>query len=85
MLVVFFCIGSIVLLFAQTKEPIWDNTSKRYWSPEFEKIEIPSSKDGMLQKAYIYKTTRKKPQPLIVSLHTWSGYYRDSREIGLKL
>ena len=78
MLVVFFCIGSIVLLFAQTKEPIWDNTSKRYWSPEFEKIEIPSSKDGMLQKAYIYKTTRKKPQPLIVSLHTWSGYYNQT-------
>lgn len=72
---VFLCVSCIVLVWAQTKEPIWDNTSKRYWNLEFEEIEIPSSKDGTMQKAYIYKTTRNKPQPLIVSLHTWSGYY----------
>lgn len=77
-LTLFFYIGSIGLILGQTKEPTWDNTSKRYWSPEFKKIEIPSSKDGAMQKAYIYKTTRKKPQPLIVSLHTWSGYYNQT-------
>lgn len=77
-LTVFFCIGSIVSMLAQTKEPAWDNTSKRYWSPEFKIAEIPSSKDGAMQKAYIYKTTQKKPQPLIVSLHTWSGYYNQT-------
>lgn len=78
MLTVFFCIGSIALILAQTKEPAWDNTSKRHWSPEFKIVDIPSSKDGAMQKAYIYKTTRKKPQPLIVSLHTWSGYYNQT-------
>lgn len=77
-LTVFFCIGSIVSMLAQTKEPAWDNTSKRHWSPEFKIAEIPSSKDGAMQKAYIYKTTQKKPQPLIVSLHTWSGYYNQT-------
>lgn len=77
-LTVFFCIGSIMSMLAQTKEPAWDNTSKRHWSPEFKIAEIPSSKDGAMQKAYIYKTTRKKPQPLIVSLHTWSGYYNQT-------
>lgn len=78
MLTLLFSISSILWIVAQTKEPTWDNTSKRYWSSEFEKIEIPSSQDGAMQKAYIYKTTQSKPQPLIVSLHTWSGYYNQT-------
>lgn len=78
MLTLVLYISCITLMQAQTKEPAWDNTSKRYWSPEFRIVEIPSSKDGAMQKAYMYKTTRKSPQPLIVSLHTWSGYYNQT-------
>lgn len=71
---VLLCVSSIVQLSAQ-KEPAWDNTSKRKWDPAFEKVEISSTKDGEIQRAYMYKSTSKTPQPLIVSLHTWSGYY----------
>lgn len=63
---------------AQKKEPVWDNTTKRKWDPSFEIVEIPSTKDGKMQKAYMYKTTSKEPKPLIVSLHTWSGYYNQT-------
>lgn len=73
----FFCTSSFILLFAQ-KESAWDNTSKRKWDPAFEKVEIPSTKDGEIQKAFMYKSTNKTPQPLIVSLHTWSGYYNQT-------
>ncbi len=41
----FFCASCFVLLFAQ-KEPAWDNSSKRKWDSAFQKVEIPSSKDG---------------------------------------
>lgn len=44
----------------------------------FEKVEIPSTKDGEVQKAFMYKSTSKTSQPLIVSLHTWSGYYNQT-------
>ena len=64
---------------AGAKEEIaWDNTAKRSWLPEFEKVEITSSKDGAQQKAYIYKSKSCEPMPLIVSLHTWSGYYNQT-------
>lgn len=61
-------------LFAQM-QPEWDNTSKSEWNPAFSVIDIPSTKDGNVQKAYFYKSTDTKPQPLIISLHTWSGNY----------
>ena len=52
-----------------------DDTSKTVWPTEFREVEISSSADGRIQKAYFYKTRSRKPQPLIVSLHTWSGDY----------
>ncbi|MFV0324036.1 MAG: GDSL-type esterase/lipase family protein [Bacteroides xylanisolvens] len=70
----FFCILPTFLLLAQ-KEPAWDNTVKGNWHPAFKRVEIPSTKDGVIQKAYMYGTTQKTPQPLIVSLHTWSGNF----------
>ena len=45
-------------------------TTSEDWSSEFEIVEIKSPIDGVLQKAYFYKTKSKLPQPLIVSLHT---------------
>lgn len=57
------------------QEPTWDSTAKKKWHDACEEVEINSSFDGSIQKAFIYKSSNKKRQPLIVSLHTWSGNY----------
>lgn len=56
--------------------PQWDNTKDKNWSAEFRHVKIPCSIDTARQDAYFYATTKKTPQPLIVSLHTWSGDFR---------
>lgn len=61
-------------VFAQ-KNVVWDDTSHNRWSADFEEVSIPSSQDGSLQKAFMYKSSKTAAQPLIVSLHTWSGNY----------
>ena len=53
----------------------FDDTRETKWSEDFELVEINSSKDNVIQKAYFYKSTSDEPKPLIVSLHTWSGGY----------
>ena len=53
----------------------WDSTEKVEWSDSFRIVDIPSSKDSTIQPAYFRKTMSDEPQPLIVSLHTWSGGY----------
>lgn len=57
------------------KNPTWDDTNKSQWGNPFEKVDIPSTADGTMQKAFIYKSKSGVPQPLIISLHTWSGDY----------
>ncbi|NDW11483.1 SGNH/GDSL hydrolase family protein [Bacteroides sp. 214] len=71
-----FCliIALCTTLFAQ-QEPTWDNTSKKKWSDAFVEVSITSSVDGTQQKAFMYSSKNRTPQPLIVSLHTWSGNY----------
>jgi lysophospholipase L1-like esterase/pimeloyl-ACP methyl ester carboxylesterase len=54
----------------------WDDTQKTAWPDGFIKVEIPSSADGKVQNAYMHATGSKTPKPLIVSLHTWSGDYK---------
>ncbi|MFT3846556.1 MAG: GDSL-type esterase/lipase family protein [Lacibacter sp.] len=61
--------------YAQTKDPTWDNTKSKAWGTEFEQVQIVSSADGEIQKAWYHQTAKKSPQPLIISLHTWSGDY----------
>lgn len=53
----------------------WDSTEKVEWSDSFRIVDIPSSKDSTIQPTYFRETTSDEPQPLIVSLHTWSGGY----------
>ncbi len=60
------CLG--VLSYGQTGQD-------RSWSEEFQEVEIPSSMDSVLQRAYFYRSGASHPAPLIVSLHTWSGDY----------
>ncbi len=71
----------IILLFyfiasAQTPaSPVWDNSISKNWPGEFQLVQIKSTADGAVQKAWFYKSTKTIPQPLIISLHTWSGDY----------
>ena len=53
----------------------WDDTENSNWPKVFEEVSIPSSLDEHQQKAYFYKSRLEAAQPLIVSLHTWSGDY----------
>ncbi len=48
---------------------------KPEWGDEFSIVDIKSPIDGHNQKAYFFKTNSSEPQPLIVSLHTWSNDY----------
>ena len=49
--------------------------SEPEWDTAFEKVQIKSPLDGHLQPAYFYASQSDLPQPLIVSLHTWSYDY----------
>ena len=53
----------------------FDDKRKLDWPSEFKVVEIRSALDTSMQKAYFYKSESGKPKPLVVSLHTWSGYY----------
>ena len=75
---VIFCVFIIGIPFsyAQVKMSTWDDTVNKYWPAGFEEIDIQSKADGTIQKAVFCKSTLPGPQPLIISLHTWSGDYR---------
>jgi hypothetical protein len=53
----------------------WDDETKISWPDAVREVAIPSPLDGEVQKAYFYKSGKEMAQPLIVSLHTWSGDY----------
>lgn len=53
----------------------WDDTQNKVWPSRLTEVEITSTTDGKMQKAYFYASSSSQPQPLIVSLHTWSGNY----------
>ena len=57
---------------AQNEDDVW----KRDWPGAFQEISIPSSVDADYQNAMFFPASGAPPQPLIVSLHTWSGDYR---------
>ncbi len=53
-----------------------DDTRLRSWDDRFAKVSIPSSFDSAEQKAYAFFSTDSMPQPLVVSLHSWSAGYQ---------
>lgn len=55
----------------------WDDTREARWDADFQVVEIPSKTDTRPQKAYLYKASGQN-RPLVVSLHTWSGDYRQA-------
>ncbi|MCC8089671.1 MAG: GDSL-type esterase/lipase family protein [Rikenellaceae bacterium] len=75
-----FLVSAILLcgLISAQNDPAWDDTAKSSWPKEFVEVNIPSSADGKIQRAYMYGSVSATPKPLIVSLHTWSGDYRQN-------
>lgn len=68
------------MLLAMPLKPVaaqvrWDDTVSKSWPASFGKINIISTSDGSAQPAIAYASTSAKPQPLVVSLHSWSGDY----------
>lgn len=64
-------------LLAQTNNKLsWDDTNNEQWNQEFAEVWIPSSFDNTSQGSIVYKAKSDTPRPLIVSLHTWSGNYK---------
>ena len=45
------------------------------WDKDFKVVDILSSADSTIQKAYFYRSLSRKPQPLFVHLHTWSNNF----------
>jgi hypothetical protein len=70
-----------VSIMAQQKVIKFDDTRKTSWDENFRVVEIKSPADNNIQKAYFYSTKSSSPQPLVVSLHTWSGDYTQDDEI----
>ena len=59
------------------------NSQASRWSSDFKTVEITSPLDGEIQKAYFYPSTASTPQPLIVSLHSWSFNYQQEDTLSL--
>lgn len=53
----------------------WDDTQSKNWPSACKKVEITSTLDSKIQKAYFFESTGAEARPLVVSLHTWSGGY----------
>ncbi|MDD2382322.1 MAG: prolyl oligopeptidase family serine peptidase, partial [Mariniphaga sp.] len=73
--------------FSLIKKPLgesyikFDDTRQTEWSQDFEIVDIESSADKSIQKSYFLKSKSKEVKPLIVSLHTWSGYYNQQDDL----
>lgn len=88
-------IGLAAGIFISQNEMIWnfikkpfnetfiqfDDTRKTLWDTDFKLVDIPSSLDNSLQKAYFFKSKSTAPKPLVVSLHSWSGTYEQKDEL----
>lgn len=54
------------------------------WPAEFSVVDIPSSVDGKVQKAYFLPARPGGRKPLLVSLHVWSGSYASRDPLAFK-
>ena len=55
----------------------------KLWDKGFELIKVKSSIDGEKQKCFLYKSKSNNNQPLVVSLHSWGGNYREYDSLAL--
>ena len=56
-------------------QPVVYGQDSSPWPPATQLVKIPAPADRSFQKAYFYTTQKETPQPLIVSLHSWSSDY----------
>ena len=61
----------------------FDDNRETDWDTDFTVVDIKSTLDNSLQKAFFYKSNSSSPKPLIVSLHTWSGNYEQKDELAV--
>lgn len=62
----------------------WDDSRLAFWSREFKEVEIKSSVDGTMQRAYFFKAQAAEKRPLLVSLHSWSGDYKQKCPLAIQ-
>lgn len=77
----FFTLGFIQQKYGVRKFIPFDNVASGKWDTDFKEIEITSSIDGSIQKAFFYNSSSSAPSPLVISLHTWSGDYAQDDKI----
>lgn len=63
----------------------WDDTESKNWPDAFKNVKIISSFDKSEQPSIVYASNNSKPQPLVVSLHSWSGDYLQTDSIALEV
>ncbi|MCB9258910.1 MAG: prolyl oligopeptidase family serine peptidase [Ignavibacteriales bacterium] len=66
----YFFVLLIFWLFSRSNSYAQNN----FWNDDFKLVQIPSSIDTVVQPAY-FLDSKEKSNPLLVSLHTWSGDY----------
>lgn len=77
-----FILLSGIILYICACDSQWNATKSKDWPSDFSEVDIESSADGKIQKAYFYATKSREPKPLIVSLHSWDvNYQREDKLI----
>lgn len=84
----FFLLAHLIICQAQPGirlRPMGDSVTREvpFWSSPFQLVRIPSRLDGAVQPAFFYASRQARPQPLLVSLHTWSGDYKQVDSLAL--
>lgn len=62
----------------------YGNANNSDWPEGFSIVEIESSIDRTIQRAYFFSAESSEMQPLIVSLHSWSGNYKQQDPLAKK-
>ena len=61
----------------------WSQADAQQWPSDCYIVTVLSSLDSMPQKVYMRSTTARIQMPLLVSLHSWSGDYRQRDSMAL--
>lgn len=62
----------------------YDDTRPGHWPEPFVQVNIPSTLDSVVQKAWFYAAEdNSRPRPLLISLHTWSGDYNQKDTLAM--
>jgi lysophospholipase L1-like esterase/pimeloyl-ACP methyl ester carboxylesterase len=80
-----FLLISCLILGQATAQPVaWDDTRTKNWPAGFERIQITASADNSPQPCMVYRASQPN-QPLVVSLHSWSGDYAQADSLSWEI